>query len=331
MSVSFYDLLQVPPDATPDAIRGAYQEQIAQVVRKLRAAEARQQDVSGIEARRGALAEAWAVLSDPTRRRRYDRFRELSRQGLPADPEALWAQAGPSLVDPAAAAAVEVVRTLTDLRLGEPIGLAAPVPADPEIGSVQVRGGEPARESGRVELRLPTPRIDMRDAPRADTSRPDTSRSDAARPEPVRVEAFDEEPLPVTPELLPNDAPPAPASRTPAAPSRVPAGPPPLPLDRNVSSEDLARLFDHYGPTGAFLRAVRETRRITLQNLSANTRISLRFLDAMERDAYTDLPGATFVRGYLKMVVRALEAIPAGPEMDEFAEGYMSRYHRARG
>jgi hypothetical protein len=104
-----------------------------------------------------------------------------------------------------------------------------------------------------------------------------------------------------------------------------------LAIDRNVAAEDLARLLDHYGPTGAFLKASRELRRITLPQLSATTRVSLRFLDAMERDAYTDLPGATFVRGYLKMVVRTLEAIPPGAESEEFIEGYMSRFFRARG
>ena len=63
MPIGFYELLQVSPDAPADAVRVAYQEQVAQVVRKLRAAEARQQDVAAIEARRSALGEAWAVLS----------------------------------------------------------------------------------------------------------------------------------------------------------------------------------------------------------------------------------------------------------------------------
>lgn len=289
MSIGFYDLLQVAPDAPPEAIRGAYQEQIALVVRKLRAAEARQQDVASIEARRAALAEAWAVLSDPPRRRRYDRYRELSRTGLPSDPDELWAQAGSSLVDPAAAAALEVVRMLTDLRVGDPMGIAAP--PEPELGPVHVR---------------PPPEPPV--APGANAARAGSDTT-LASPRPGR-------------------APSAPASgstRAIASPAQA------LALDRTVAAEDLARLFDHYGPTGAFLKAVRELRRIPLPSLSANTRISLRFLDAMEKDAYTDLPGATFVRGYLKMVVRALEAMPPGPEMDEFAEGYMSRYHRARG
>jgi hypothetical protein len=274
MPVGFYELLQVAPDAPPEAIRAAWQEQVALVVRKLRAAEARQQDIAGIEARRTALAEAWAILSDPMRRRRYDRFRELARTGLPADPEELWAQAHRSLVDPAAAAAMEVIRMVTDLRVGEAPGVPAP-PPEPEVTPVQTREVAPVRE-----------------------------------------------------EVRPEPAPPSPGPRRPTEARAAPV--PGLPLDRTVSNESLARLFEQYGPSGAYLAAVREMRRVSLDELSTTTRITRRFLDAMERDAYTELPGATFVRGYVKMVLRALEALD-GPELDEFVEGYMSRFHRARG
>lgn len=273
MPVGFYELLQVAPDAAPEAIRAAYQERVAEVVRKARAAEARHQDLAGIEARRLSLAEAWAVLSDPSRRRRYDRFRELSRVGLPADPEELWREASRSLVDPAAAAALEVVRAVTDLRVGEPVG-APPAEPELEVSPVQVR-----------EVPAPTPVVD-----------PPTH--------------------PVTPprRMVENRPPPSPD----------------LPIDRTVSGESLARLFEQYGPSGACLAALRDLRRVSLDELSASTRVTRRFLDAMERDAYTELPGATFVRGYVKMVLRALEALD-GAEADEFVEGYMSRYHRARG
>ena len=281
MSIGFYELLQVTVDASPDAIRGAYQEQVAIVVRKLRAAEARQQDVAPVEARRAALAEAWGVLSDPTRRRRYDRFRELSRDVLPSETDDLWAKAGPSLVDSAAAAALEVVRTLTDMNVGEPV--VAPTPPPPQ---------------------------DVEDLPFL--LRPDA-------------------PPPATPPAIAMPTGPAETKAPRAAAAPLFGTAPALELDRTVPSEDLARLLDQYGPTGAFLHAVRDLRRIPQAQLSANTRISQRFIDGLERDAYTDLPGATFVRGYLKMVIRALEAIPAGPEMDEFIEGYMARFHRARG
>lgn len=274
MSVGFYEILQVPPDASPEAIRVAYQEQIAQVVRKQRAAEARQLDMAAIEARRLALKEAWEVLSDPARRRRYDRFRDLSRQSLPADAEALWREASRSLVEPAAAVALDVIRTLTTLRVDDappPAAVATPLPSSgaATVEIVDAETGVDGRAVAASPRRAPEPRV--------------------ARPQGAA-----------------------------------------LALDRTVSAESLARLSDQYGPTGAWLRAVREARKVPIEDLSASTRITQRFLDAMERDAYHELPSATFVRGYLRMVVRALEALD-GADLDDFVEGYMSRFHRARG
>ncbi|MDP2314470.1 MAG: helix-turn-helix transcriptional regulator [Pseudomonadota bacterium] len=341
MSIGFYELLQVAADAPADVVRAAYQEQVAQVVRKLRAAEARQQDVAAIEARRAALAEAWGVLSDPLRRRRYDRYRELARGVLPTEPEDLWAQAGPSMIDPAAAAALHVVRTLTDLRVGEPVSEIGV--ADPEVSGVHVRADRRGEGGRHAEARAAEPRqTDGGDG------RPAEARPSEVRPGEPRVQvrladtprAPEGGPAVRSPEVRSPEVPPAlvvpapsmaPGGRRPEPPRPAPAPVSSLSIDRNVAAEDLARLLDQFGPTGAFLRATRELRRSTLPQLSATTRISLRFLDAMERDAYTDLPGATFVRGYLKMVVRALEAIPAGSEVDEFIEGYMSRFYRARG
>ena len=65
------------------------------------------------------------------------------------------------------------------------------------------------------------------------------------------------------------------------APNRraaAPPGPQELPLDRTVSGENLARLFEQYGPSGAYLGAVRQLRRVSLDELSATTRVSRRFL-----------------------------------------------------
>lgn len=269
MSVGFYELLQVSPDAPPEVLRAAWQEQVAQVVRKLRAAEARNVDLAAIEARQVALKGAWEVLSDPARRRRYDRFRALSRAGLPSDPEELWNEASPSLVDPAAAAALEVIRALTELRTG--------------------------------------------DGPAALTTLPATAADT------VSIED-DEAVTGVTT---------APARRPPEPRPARPVGTP-LPIDRSVPTETLGRLGDQYGPTGAWLRAVREHRKVSLADLSASTRITQRFLDALERDAWHELPSATFVRGYLRMAVKALEA-GEGADVEDLVEGYMSRFHRARG
>lgn len=293
MATGFYELLGVAPEADSAAIRAAWQEQVAVVVRKLRAAEARQLDLAPLEARREALAEAWAVLGDPPRRRRYDRFRELARDGLPQDPDQLWAAAGASMVDPAAAAALDVVRALSGLRVGE--GFAAPRPAE-----------EPAPERTASD-RTASERT------ASERSAPERERAPAERPAPERA-----------------------APERPAEPAPVEArrpylrSPDRLELDTSVPTDDLGRLIETYGPTGAYLRAIRETRGITLEQLGSVTRISLRFLDAMERDAFPELPSSTFVRGYLRTVLRALDALPAGEETEEFLEDWMARYHRAR-
>lgn len=281
MPVGFYELLQIAPDASPEAVRAAWQEQVAQVVRKMRNAEAKKLDRAPIEARRLSLNEAYAVLSDPARRRRYDRFREVTRAGLPTEPDELWRAAGVSLVDPGAAAAVEVLRALTELKVGPPFT------AQPERTAAPREGTNPGVAVAE---------------PAAPVVPPPSIAPEAAEPTAVRR--------------------PQPTARV--APTGGPA------IDRSASAEALARLFDQYGPTGAFLRATRDARRVSTSDLSTLTRVSQRFLDAMERDAFTELPGATFVRGYLKMVLRALDALDPA-ETEEFIEGYMSRFHRARG
>lgn len=296
MPSGFYELLNVSPDADAGMLRAAYSDQVAQVLRRLRGAEARQADVAPIESRRAALVEAYAVLSDPVRRRRYDRYRELSRTTLPTDPDELWAAASRSLVEPAAAAALEVIRTLTDLRVGEAVGVAE-ITLEPDVPDAHVRVDAPREHTVpgadvstlRAEHTVVQPAVPSKEKQRERTA--------------VRVE-----PRPVAALVMS----------------------PPLALDRAVSAEDLARLLDVFGPSGAYLRGVREARRITLEQLVATTRISHRFLDGMERDAFGELPGATFVRGYLKMVLRTLDVLP-GDDGDEFVEDWMSRYHRARG
>ncbi len=276
MSSGFYELLGVAAEADGAAIRAAYQEQVAQTVRRLRAAEARQQDTATLEARRTALAEAMAVLGDAARRRRYDRFRELSRAGFPADLDELWRAASPSLVDPAAAAALDVVRTLTSLKVGDAFA---------------------AEEQG-VE-------------------------ADAERTAPVSETVSGPTVTPVAVEVSADPTPVAPSS---SSPRYVGAA-----IDRTLAVAEVQRLLDVYGPTGAWLRAAREARKLDLDALSASTKVARRFLEAMETEAWGALPAATFVRGYLRVVLRTLELVPDPDEAEEAVAAYMTRFHRSRG
>ena len=51
---------------------------------------------------------------------------------------------------------------------------------------------------------------------------------------------------------------------------------------------------------GSYLRQERERQRVSLQDLAAATKIQLKFLEALENDAYDQLPAAPFVVGFLR-------------------------------
>src|SRR5215470_14000639 len=51
---------------------------------------------------------------------------------------------------------------------------------------------------------------------------------------------------------------------------------------------------------GSYLRQERERQRVSLQDLAASTKIQLKFLEALEHDAYDQLPAAPFVVGFLR-------------------------------
>ncbi|MCP4806616.1 MAG: helix-turn-helix domain-containing protein [Proteobacteria bacterium] len=115
---SFYDRLGVPNGASEEAVREGYQRSLARLVKKLRDTRSRGGDTQVLEAERDAVREAFDVLTDTTRRRRYDLLLQTEAQGLPQAPEDLWDTVQEGLVDPTAAAAVEVVRELTELDVG---------------------------------------------------------------------------------------------------------------------------------------------------------------------------------------------------------------------
>jgi cytoskeletal protein RodZ len=89
---------------------------------------------------------------------------------------------------------------------------------------------------------------------------------------------------------------------------------------RAVSTEDVARLLEQHGHTGALLCAVREARGMTLQELADNTRISVRYLEAIEQDDHGALPSATFVRGYVREMAKQLRLHDPG-----LVDGYLRR------
>lgn len=77
--------------------------------------------------------------------------------------------------------------------------------------------------------------------------------------------------------------------------------------------------------SGEFLRKIRESRRISLDELSEFTKISKNYLQALESEDYDSLPAAVYTRGFVFQVAKSLK-IPH----EKASTGYMSRYNSKR-
>lgn len=73
---------------------------------------------------------------------------------------------------------------------------------------------------------------------------------------------------------------------------------------------------------GEQLRAAREARNITLRDVSEQTRISMRYLEAIETDDYSRLPGGIFNKSFIKSYARHI-----GFNENEALEGYARAAH----
>jgi cytoskeletal protein RodZ len=61
---------------------------------------------------------------------------------------------------------------------------------------------------------------------------------------------------------------------------------------------------------GIFLKKARESRRMSLAEVSRVTRIPVATLESLESDHFDDLPGEVFVRGFLKSYAQAVRLVP---------------------
>ncbi len=68
---------------------------------------------------------------------------------------------------------------------------------------------------------------------------------------------------------------------------------------------------------GQRLRLAREARQLTRDTVAAQMRIEPKVIDALERDDYTQLPAAVFVRGYMRAYAK-LVGLAAEPLVDAF-------------
>lgn len=73
---------------------------------------------------------------------------------------------------------------------------------------------------------------------------------------------------------------------------------------------------------GSFIRRLREFRRLTLDDVTATTRISKNYLNSIEEENYEKLPAAVFVRGFVAQYAKVLRAPPT------MTTAYMSRFKK---
>jgi transcriptional regulator with XRE-family HTH domain len=79
-------------------------------------------------------------------------------------------------------------------------------------------------------------------------------------------------------------------------------------------------------PFGEHLRREREMRGVSLDEISAATRISTRFLEAIEKDQWDQLPGGVFNRGFIRSIARFL-GLDEDSLVAEYALGTASDVH----
>lgn len=380
MTQGFYEQIGVRSDAELDEVKAAYARAVAHLLRRREATVAQGGDPRNLDLIRTQLDEAWEVLSDPARRRRYDAMLAVAGDGaLDADLDDLWSRVAGAMIHPGVSAAARIVDATTGLGL-------APLPEPPRPSPGRRSASAPFLESlgegpGTTPTRVPTgvstgvsvgstsgparpaPRPTLAQAtaalrgtfgsPRQVERGPEGSDATAPRPVerpaatarvrpvatsptgvPAAVPLVSEPPsqagapVPGGTQVGPASAPPSPPAgpqvRVAAAPATasVSLAPPSPPAEPPAPADPAAALEAQHGHGGALLRAARELRGLTLQQLSETTRINARYLEALEREDFDALPsGPTFVRGYVREVARIL-----GLDTDAVVGGYMRRF-----
>jgi flagellar biosynthesis protein FlhG len=76
--------------------------------------------------------------------------------------------------------------------------------------------------------------------------------------------------------------------------------------------------------TGPDLRRVRESRGVSLKQIAATSKISVRFFEYIEGDRFERLPATVYLRGFVQEYARAV-----GLDPRRTAESYIARVPRS--
>ena len=312
MTHGLYDQIGAHHQADPDTLRAAYSRALARLARRRRDLLDQRGDTARLDLLRTQVEQAWEILSDPARRRRHDALLALGEHGGVPKATEVWERASGVLTSPGAAAAVELLRVATRLQLPDLLPVPGG-PADDEEPTVShdTQADVPTEALPSVDkVARPMPEVPPAQViPHPLVADPDQGRSAASLPT--------AEPKATGPAIVM----PSPSfSSSPREPSPAPSFGERRASNVTTSPETVQQWIEEHGWSGALIRTAREARGMSLRDVGDATKISARYLEAIEADDFGQLPSSTFVKGYLREIARLLDLAES-----ELISGYLRR------
>lgn len=286
---TYYEILDVKPEASPAEIRQAYlrtkntynKDSVA--LYTMVTPEEREEILRQIE-------EAYETLSNPEKRKEYDRCHGM----LDPEDDLPYAKAPSRRV-------ISIDRAPPMEDHGDGSDLL--IPPSTDIG----HSDHPFFAS---EAPIPSP------FGRSTSSSPfDPAPAPAPQPRAPQASPLAPAPAPVSPSV----------ASAPAAPSpvQIPALPKAAARPGDPAAALLAEIEAETDWSGDFLKKIREARRISIEEMSSSTKINKSYLIAIEDENFGKLPAPVFVRGFIIQIARILLLPP-----DRVAAAFMSRMNR---
>ena len=266
MPQNFYEMLGVEVGATMHDIQLAYKRKLGRLVRRKREAEKSGAPLGVLEREERDLREAIEVLTNKQRKLRYDAFRQASEERFPATIEELWALIQDSAMEPIHLDALQLLGSLTKLSISEIVRRKSPPEEKTEQFSVD-------EESIKTQPRI---RIDLNkkiQVPK-EVSKPALERMPRNNNSNKKKEKN--------------------TSRAQVAPKTT---------KPRLTVEEIGK---KYGYGGSFLQAVRESKSISIHELSHTIKVKPAIINAIEQENFSRLQSAPYVRGHLKALINAL-------------------------
>ncbi len=270
MPQNFYEILGVSSKASMQDVQLAYKRRLGQLVHRKQEAERNGASLVALMREERNLREAVDALTNNKRRRQYDTFREASEFGFPSDIENLWGLVQISMIDHTVLDALRLLSSLTRLPLQDLSLLQTP----------KQRSYEEAKTIPRVENIGPL------------RSKEQQKQMLTSVPKKRTGSSISRQRLEEKPDTF---------SRPKSSKKEV------VQSTKKSPKFTLEELAKKYGHDGRFLKAVREARGYSVAQVSQLTRITPNYIMAIEQNAFTKLPASTYVKGYIKSLVRTLE------------------------